>query len=147
MMKPEEPAMTAPALPPEATAAAQGATAARDNLVVRFWLHAEGLAAFAAGTLLYFQSGGDGLLFLPVLLLPDDGLLGYLRGSRIGAFTYDLVHNWAIGLAMLGAGLALASNPLVLAGAILIAHVGMDRAVGYGLKYPGGAKITHLQRV
>ena len=131
----------------EATPAAQGATPARDNLVVRFWLHAEGLAAFVAGTLLYFQSGGDGLLFLPLLLVPDVGLLGYLRNARFGAFTYNLIHNWAIGLAVLGAGLALASNPLVLAGAILIAHVGMDRAVGYGLKYAGGAKITHLQRV
>jgi hypothetical protein len=131
----------------QADPAPQGATSVRDNLVVRFWLHAEGLAAFVAGTILYFQSGGEGLLFLPLLLVPDVGMLGYLRNSRVGAFTYDLIHNWAIGLAVLGAGLALASDPLVLAGAILIAHVGMDRAVGYGLKYPGGFKITHLQRV
>jgi hypothetical protein len=125
----------------------RGAGAARDNLVVRFWLHSEGLAAFIAGTLLYFQSGGDGWLFLPLLLVPDVGLFGYLRSSRVGAFTYDLIHNWAIGLAVLGAGFALGSNPLVLAGALLVAHVGMDRAVGYGLKYPAGAKITHLQRI
>jgi Domain of unknown function (DUF4260) len=114
---------------------------------VRFWLHAEGAAAFIAGTLLYFQAGGDGLLFLPALLLPDVGLLGYLRGARLGAMTYDLIHNWAVGLAVLGAGIALGSSPLWLAGAILIAHVGMDRAVGYGLKYRAGAKVTHLQRV
>jgi hypothetical protein len=151
--------MTAFATPIEATptarsttaapdaAAARAVTTARDNLVVRFWLHAEGLAAFVAGTLLYFQSGGDGWLFLPLLLVPDVGLLGYLRSSRVGAFTYDLIHNWAIGLAVLGAGFALGSNPLVLAGAILVAHVGMDRAVGYGLKYAAGAKITHLQRI
>jgi hypothetical protein len=120
--------------------------AARDNQV-RFWLHAEGLAAFLAGTLLYFQAGGDALLFLPALLLPDVGLLGYLRGARLGALTYDLIHNWAVGLAVLGAGIALGSSPLWLAGAILIAHVGMDRAVGYGLKYREGAKVTHLQRV
>ena len=139
--------MTAPAMHTEAEPTAQGATSARDNLVVRFWLHAEGLAAFVAGTVLYFRSGGDGLLFLPLLLVPDVGMLGYLRDSRVGAFTYDLVHNWAIGLAVLGAGLALASNPLVLAGALLIAHVGIDRAIGYGLKYPDGFKVTHLQRV
>jgi hypothetical protein len=139
--------MTGIGSPIDGTPAAQGATPPRDNLPVRFWLHAEGVAAFVAGTLLYFQGGGDGLLFLPLLLVPDVGLLGYLRGSRAGALTYNLVHNWAIGLAVLGAGLALPSNPLVLAGAILIAHVGMDRAVGYGLKYAGGAKITHLQRV
>ena len=114
---------------------------------VRFWLHAEGAAAFVAGTLLYFQGGGDAVLFLPALLLPDVGLLGYLRSPRFGALTYDIVHNWAVGLAVLGAGLFLGSSPLSLAGAILIAHVGMDRAVGYGLKYAAGAKVTHLQKV
>ena len=119
----------------------------RSDRTVKIWLHAEGAAAFVAGTLLYAQAGGDWLLFLPALLLPDVGLLGYLRSARFGAFTYDLVHNWAIGLAVLGAGIALSSTPLWLAGAILIAHVGMDRAVGYGLKYAAGAKVTHLQRV
>lgn len=114
---------------------------------VKLWLHAEGAAAFVTGTLLYLQAGGDALLFLPALLLPDVGLLGYLRSPRFGAFTYDLIHNWAVALALLGAGIALSSPPLSLAGAILIAHVGMDRAVGYGLKYAAGAKVTHLQRV
>jgi hypothetical protein len=70
-----------------------------------------------------------------------------VRNGRIGAFTYDLIHNWAVGLVVLGAGIALSSDALWLAGAILIAHVGMDRAVGYGLKYAAGAKVTHLQRV
>jgi hypothetical protein len=130
----------------------QGATEfheapARSDRTVKLWLHAEGAAAFVAGTILYAQGGGDWLLFLPALLLPDVGLLGYLRGPRFGAFTYDLVHNWAVGLAVLGAGIALGSTPVWLAGAILIAHVGMDRAVGYGLKYSAGAKVTHLQRV
>jgi hypothetical protein len=127
--------------------AARDASGPRDNRMVRFWLHAEGLAAFVAGTLVYLQGGGDGWLFLPLLLVPDVGLLGYLRSARVGAFTYNLVHNWAIGLAVVGAGLALGSNPLLLAGAILIAHVGMDRAVGYGLKYAAAARITHLQRI
>ena len=128
--------------------ATTGMTAPRPpDRAVKFWLHAEGAAAFIAGTLLYAQGGGDWLLFLPALLLPDVGLLGYLGNPRLGAFTYDLVHNWAIGLAVLGAGVALSSPPLFLAGAILIAHVGMDRAVGYGLKYSAGAKVTHLQRV
>lgn len=127
-----------------ATASAEPRTGDKQ---VRFWLHAEGAAAFVAGTLLYFQSGGDGWLFLPALLLPDVGLLGYIGSARAGALTYDLVHNWAVGLAVLGAGLALASSPLTLAGAILIAHVGIDRAVGYGLKYAAGAKVTHLQKV
>jgi hypothetical protein len=30
---------------------------------------------------------------------------------------------------------------------IWLAHIGLDRAVGYGLKYPTAFKETHLQRV
>lgn len=138
--------MTALATPIEARATRID-TPARPDRLVRFWLQVEGAAAFVAGTLLYFSSGGDALLFLPMLLVPDVGLLGYLRGSRLGAFTYNLIHNWAIGLAVLGAGLAIGSNAVQLAGAILVAHVGMDRAVGYGLKYAEGFKTTHLQRI
>ena len=127
------------------------ATGERQGIAGRFfvrgWLHAEGLAAFIAGLVLYLQFGGDPWLFLPVLLLPDIGMVGYLAGPRIGAFAYNLIHNWAIGLAVLGLAAATGSAALWISGAILVAHVGMDRAVGYGLKYPTGFKPTHLQRV
>jgi hypothetical protein len=32
-------------------------------------------------------------------------------------------------------------------GLIWFAHIGVVRAIGYGLKYPTGFKDTHLQRV
>jgi hypothetical protein len=32
-------------------------------------------------------------------------------------------------------------------GLIWLAHVGADRLLGYGLKYPTGFRDTHLQRV
>ena len=129
------------------TSATADRAGARDSLVVRGWLHAEGLAAFVAGLALYLHFGGDPWLFLPILLVPDLGLLGYLAGTRAGAFAYNLVHNWAIGLAVVGLAVATGSSALWIAGAVLVAHVGMDRAVGYGLKYPSGPKPTHLQRV
>ena len=37
--------------------------------------------------------------------------------------------------------------PVAILGAILIAHVGMDRAVGYGLKLPTSFHDTHLGRM
>ncbi len=36
---------------------------------------------------------------------------------------------------------------MTLAGAILVAHVGMDRALGYGLKLPTSFQDTHLGRI
>ena len=114
---------------------------------VRGWLRLEGAAAFAAGLALYGWLGGPWLLVIPLLLVPDLSAVGYLRGPRLGAFTYNAVHNWAVGLAVLGLGLAVDALPVTILGAILIAHVGMDRAVGYGLKLPSSFHDTHLGRI
>ena len=114
---------------------------------VRSWLRLEGLAAFGAGLALFGASGGSWLLFVPLILLPGVSAVGYLAGPRIGSFTYNLLHNWVVGTAALGLGAWLASPAVVLAAAILIAHVGMDRAMGYGLKLPSSFKDTHLGRM
>ena len=114
---------------------------------MRGWLRLEGGAAFIAGLALYGWLGGPWLIVLPVLLLPDLSAVGYLRGPRLGAFTYNVVHNWALGLAVLGVAFAIDSVPFAIAGAVLVAHVGMDRAVGYGLKLSTSFRDTHLGRI
>ena len=121
--------------------------AALPTVTVRGWLRLEGAAAFAAGLALYGWLGGPWLLAIPLLLLPDLSAVGYLRGPRLGAMTYNLFHNWAIGLGVLGLGIAADVAPLAIAGAVLIAHVGMDRAAGYGLKLSTSFHDTHLGRM
>lgn len=113
----------------------------------RAWLRIEGLAAFVAGLVVFVALGGSWLLAIPLLLVPDVSMVGYLRGPRLGALTYNLVHNWAIGLAVLGLGVWSGIDGLTMAGAILIAHVGMDRAMGYGLKLATSFQDTHLGRI
>lgn len=113
----------------------------------RRWLRFEGLAVLVAGAVAFGQLGGEFLWFLPALLLPDLAMAGYLGGPRAGALVYNLAHNWAFGLAVAGAGLALGATPLALAGTILIAHTGMDRAAGYGVKLMSGFGDTHLGRI
>lgn len=114
---------------------------------VRNWLRIEGLAAFGAGLVLYAVSDGDWLWAIPALLLPDLSAAGYLVSVRVGTFTYNLLHNWAPGFIFLALGLWLTSAELQLVAAVLIAHVGMDRAVGYGLKLPSSFQDTHLGRM
>jgi hypothetical protein len=114
---------------------------------VRSWLRLEGVAAFIAGLALYGWLGGSWLFAVPLLLLPDVSMVGYLRDPRLGSLTYNVVHNWAIGLAVLGLGYLAQSTPVAIAGAILVAHVGMDRALGYGLKSPTSFQETHLGRI
>ncbi len=100
-----------------------------------------------AGLAIYGAAGGPWLLVIPLLLVPDVSMLGYLRDPRLGALTYNLVHNWAIGLAVLGLGVWSGLSWVVLVGAILVAHVGMDRVAGYGLKLPSAFHDTHLGRI
>ena len=114
---------------------------------VRAWLRLEGLAAFVAGALIYGRLDGDWVWFIPAQLLVDASAIGYLRGAVLGAIVYNFFHNWATALAVLGVGLATQSAPLSLAGAILVGHVGADRAFGFGLKLPTGFRDTHLGRI
>ncbi len=133
------------------TAHSVGEMPSAANLVAppstRTWLRLEGAAAFAAGLAVFVSAGGPWLLAIPLLLVPDISAIGYLGGPRLGAFTYNLVHNWAIGLAVLGLGAWTGNSLVILAGAILVAHVGMDRAAGYGLKLPTSFHETHLGRI
>ncbi len=110
-------------------------------------LRIEAMTLFIAGVLLYLQLNGHALWLLPLLLAPDLSMVGYLGGPRPGAIGYNLVHNLAIAIAALGIGWFAAIAPLALAGSILVAHVGMDRALGYGLKLPTDFKDTHLGRI
>ena len=140
-------AMTLPASSAPAASAQSTAIPGMTTGAVRTWLRLEGLAAFGAALALFGATGGNWLFIIPLLLLPDVSAAGFLAGPRIGTFTYNLAHNWVPGILTLGIGAWLASPAIILAAAILIAHVGMDRAVGYGLKLPSSFHDTHLGRM
>jgi hypothetical protein len=114
---------------------------------VRVWLRAEGLAAGIAGLLIYSWLGGQWLPLVVLLFLPYISMVGYLRDPRLGAQLYNLAHNWAVALLVLGLGFLTGQTSLSIAGAILVAHVGVDRLAGYGLKYPTSFADTHLGRI
>ena len=81
----------------------------------------------------------------PVLLFtPDLSMLGYLGGTRLGAFTYNFIHHKALGISIFVAGAIFANQALQLAGLILFGHSSMDRVLGYGFKYPDAFKHTHF---
>ena len=74
-------------------------------------------------------------------------MLGYLAGACRGARVYNAFHTY-----LLPALLALAALGLRLHGFMPVAliwanHIGVDRLLGYGLKYGDGFGYTHLGRV
>ena len=110
-------------------------------------LRIEGATLLAASAMLCWANGGSWWLFALLLLAPDVSMLGYLAGPRIGAAAYNAFHSYPLP-ATLGLLGMLWGTPLVAAVALVwLAHIGMDRLVGYGLKYPSGFKDTHLRRV
>lgn len=115
--------------------------------MVAVLLRAEYVAIGVAGVVLWFAQGGALIWLVPALLAPDLSIAGYAAGPRIGAAIYNTVHNLVLALILVGVGFLLASAPLVLAGAVLVAHVGMDRTSGFGLKYATSFQDTHLGRI
>jgi hypothetical protein len=113
----------------------------------RTLLHLEGAAAAVAAIVVYFNGGHTWWLLLVLALAPDLSMLGYLAGPRVGAAAYDVAHTYAMPVALAAVGVVAETNAAVEVGLIWIAHIGIDRMIGYGLKYPTGFKDTHLQRV
>jgi hypothetical protein len=98
-----------------------------------------GLAVFG-----YARYGGSWWLFALLLLVPDVGALGYVAGPKIGAATYNALHTDAGPAILLAIGAARTSTILLSLGFIWFAHIGMDRAAGFGLKYADAFGHTHL---
>lgn len=111
---------------------------------VRTILRLEGLAVLVTATTLYFLSGGIWWGFLLLLFVPDLSFIGYAAGNRTGAAIYNLCHSYIAPLLMALAGHVLENALLVQIALIYLAHIGLDRMVGYGLKYETGFKHTHL---
>ena len=110
------------------------------------WLRIENAAIAAASGVLFWSSGAS-LSWAALWLAPDLAMVGYLAGPRVGAACYNAVHTYAAPALLGGVGLA-AGAPLAVALAWLWAnHIGVDRALGYGLKRPTDFKDTHLGRI
>jgi hypothetical protein len=100
-------------------------------------LRLEGLAVFAAALATYGHLGQSPTAFAALFLAPDLAIAAYLFGPRLGAFLYNVAHAYLAPLA-LGSG---GAQALAL---VWIAHIGLDRALGFGLKYPTGFADSHL---
>ncbi len=113
------------------------------NLLLRL----EGLVLLVAAIALYAHIGGGWLLFIALLLAPDLSALGYFAGQRVGSVCYNIAHTIALPIALGLASLFLGWQLGIALCLIWLAHIGMDRAVGYGFKYVTSFKDTHMQRV
>jgi Domain of unknown function (DUF4260) len=132
--------MSAP--PPGEVAVSSGA-----GVVVgapRRWLGLEGLVLLA-GALIAFAILGQPWWLVPAgILVPDIAMSGYLAGTRPGAHLYNIAHATLLPAVMLGIGYWQANRLAMALALVWLAHIGLDRLLGFGLKYNDRFPHTHL---
>ncbi len=114
---------------------------------VKVLLRLEGVALFVAAIWLYGRASGDWRLFAILFLVPDLSFAFYLAGSRASAAAYNAMHSTIAPIVLACAGFAWGIAPFLAVALIWAAHVGFDRALGFGLKYASGFSHTHLGRI
>lgn len=107
----------------------------------------EWVTAAAAAIIFYMMSGVSWWLFALLILAPDLSMLGYLAGPRAGAIAYNALHILILPLVLALAGKLFDNSTVTAIALIWIAHVAIDRALGYGLKLSTGFQDTHLGRI
>jgi hypothetical protein len=109
----------------------------------RLLLRVEALAVLILSVVAYQRLHGSWILFALLLLVPDVSLAGYAINPRVGAAAYNVFHSYVSPalLALVGAVTGASVLPVC---AIWVAHIGMDRVLGFGLKFPTAFESTHL---
>ena len=113
----------------------------------RILLHLEGIAILISALVLYAHQQFNWWVFAIFLLAPDLPVLLYPINPRLGSITYNLVHTIIFPLALAIFSVFNGSDLGLQIALIWLAHIGMDRAFGYGFKYTGNFKETHFSRI
>lgn len=117
-------------------------------------LKLEELAMWVGCILLLYVSQVDWWWYGLMFLGPDVSMLGYLVNTKVGAWSYNLLHHKGVAIVIFLLGLTIQlpgdvqnKDWLINLGIILFGHSSMDRFFGYGLKYENGFKFTHLGKI
>lgn len=105
------------------------------------------MAVLALSVLIYRHDQFSWVLFAAFFLAPDLSMLGYLANVRVGAGVYNFVHTFVATGVLFAIAILASRRQLLPVALIWTAHIGFDRMLGFGLKYPTRFKDTHLQHV
>lgn len=111
---------------------------------VRYMLRIEGLAVAAVAVVLYARTGASWWVFAGLWLAPDLSMLGYLISPCRGARIYNAFHTYTVPIVLGLMGWLFHDKGLAPCALIWVNHIGVDRLLGYGLKYSNGFGWTHL---
>jgi Domain of unknown function (DUF4260) len=104
----------------------EAATVMVVSLLTCYWIHASWLQ------------------FALLFLLPDLSMLGYTANARVGAIAYNAVHSYVAPLILAAWSFGTNHHAILSVSLVWFAHIGLDRMLGFGLKYPTQFNDTHL---
>jgi len=110
-------------------------------------LRLEGLMLFAAGLAAFLYLKQSAWIFAGLFLVPDLSMAAYFAGPKPGAIVYNIFHTTIAPLLLAIYGAVSGEIFAQVLASIWLAHIGLDRALGYGLKYATEFKDTHLGRI
>ena len=107
-------------------------------------LRLDGLAVFLASVAAFALMAGNWWLFAVLILAPDLAFLTIPMGTATMARVYNVAHSYVLPLLLGAFGFSTGIGWILPLALIWAAHIGADRALGYGLKYPHSIETTHL---
>src|SRR5699024_302243 len=102
--------------------------------MVKMVLHMEGMIIFIGAMIIYGMMDYNWWLFIILLLAPDVSMLGYLKNEIFCSYIYYIFHTYVLAFLVIGIGYWTQTTLLIGIGIIWVAHIGMDRLFGFGLK-------------
>jgi hypothetical protein len=102
---------------------------------------------FLASLYFYHHLHFSLLLFIVLFFTVDIFMVGYITNNNIGAQIYNFGHSFIVSTLLILIGVMVKSDVLIGGGLIWTAHIGFDRALGYGLKFDSGFNDTHLGKI
>ncbi len=108
---------------------------------------AEGLAAFAFALYTFNRFELSWGWFIVLLFSIDVFMIGYVFDKKVGAAIYNIGHSYVIPFVLWIAAWEFESTAVMTLSLVWLAHIGMDRAFGYGLKFNKGFTHTHLGKI
>jgi hypothetical protein len=101
---------------------------------IKTLIKVEELALVILSLYLFLALDYDWWWFPLLFFVPDLSLTGYLINSRVGAFTYNVIHHKTLAVILYLFGGVIQMPGLQLAGVVMFGHSSLDRALGFGLQ-------------
>lgn len=111
------------------------------------FLRLEGFAVLTVVLMLYAHQGYSWLMFVLLLFVPDLAILSFSLNKRLGSIVYNVIHTYTLPLFLAVISFISSYSFGLQLAFIWLAHIAIDRSIGYGLKYLGQFKETHLSHV